>query len=329
MKAARFAIGVCVLLLGVGMVFFENHRLFAQDALTVRTDPIKESKNPKTDPVLLAHASHDLDKKPKIGLSEENCRWSRFPVGAWTKTRTVSQSFENKQLLKNVTETYTVLKSVEEDGYTLEQKNSLELGNKKLESNPITRRYDFLQQPITDQLEIQDLADTKLTIDGTVINCKLCKYTVTGGQFKQIITVWYSQVMYPHILQVEAVKSTIPSEKEPEEKILHQSQTVLLDIPSEPSPMNRLAIYRMKTVKKAGGTTSIRTTYCSKNVPGGIVRETITETDRNGIPIRQSESNLEEFSPDTGMIAQPEMMEIEIKRPFQRHGTVITVPVQE
>lgn len=243
-----------------------------------------------------------------IRLKKEQCQWSRFPIGTWTETSSIAQSFEKGQPLKSITETRNALKSVEKDGYTLEQKSSVEIGNKRIEAEPALKEFDFLQQPKSPQITVRELPDAKLTIDRQVVPCKVCVYELRTPQFKQLSTIWYSETIYPYIIQTETLRTTVPTEKDTEEKILLQSQVVLLNFPSAPSIRDRLGLYQYKSIKKGGGISTVSTIFCSRLVPGSVVKEKSTESDKNGIPVRQIETNLVRFSPAPGVIMQPEII---------------------
>lgn len=281
----------------VACQFALENRAVGQDAEKVRANEL-----PSTQQSLL---------KLLPQLSAMQHPWGRFSVGSWTETCTIVQSFEEDKLLRSTTQLRTTLSNIDEYSVSLEQKGHVEIGSKRVDVRTQTRQYDFLQQPISESTTIVLLPDANVDIAGEAVPCKVIRYETVASPTKQQTTLYYSPVFFPYLIQVEHTKISLPSGNEKEERVLSHSHTLLQDVPSLPSSNNKLGIFRLKTVKTTGTVKTLTISYCSKLVPGGVVMETVTETNKNGLPVRQTRSDVIQYSVAAGIVMRPEVLEFD------------------
>ncbi|MCL2744759.1 MAG: hypothetical protein FWE67_13000 [Planctomycetaceae bacterium] len=248
-------------------------------------------------------------------LTAAETPWGRFPPSSWIlmETVTVQTNAEGKKT-RSITEKKTTLVSVEKDGYTLEETDTVNYGGRLIQKALVIRRFDFFQQPIslqaTDNMEITAGEPEKLVIDRLLIPCEKRIYQQETPQSKHKTTVWYSSQLYPYIFRVEKVQKQETAGQPP------------VTVSKSVSEVHSLSVFKLRrgragscqfrTVRKSGNITTVIETACEANLPGGIRKRTIREFDQTGKEIRLLESRLinyylpAELPPDG--IGQTEML---------------------
>lgn len=219
--------------------------------------------------------------------------WGCFYPGSWRHLQTVTWTAQVNQQTGQIKETKTTLISADEEGVTLEEAGSVMMGKGWLQSTPQKKRYDFYQEPIADGVEVKLLPPHKLSVGNLIVPCERRTYQQETPFGKQKTTLWYTTQVYPYVFRVERVLRSLPTDKDPEERILNQSVTEVLDTSAFYLRKNRFSgTYRLKTVRRSGSMTTVTETSCSRYIPGGVYQETTRELDAEGKEIRTSETRL-------------------------------------
>jgi hypothetical protein len=213
--------------------------------------------------------------------------WGRFSPQSWVCLQKTTWTNREGHRTADVRELKTTLQSIDPDGVTLQDVLTISIGGKRTENAPIIRRFDFFQQPIQDGVQIRNTAPTKLIIDHLVIPCEVRIYEQTTPAGKRKTTIWYSSQLYPYVLRSENVLRSIPTDKEPEERILDMTITEVLESSAFHLRKSKLGTYRLRTTQKSGNVTTITETSCSHHVPGGVLQKTIREFEKKGNTVRE------------------------------------------
>ena len=219
--------------------------------------------------------------------------WARYLPKSWVRTQTTTTSEHDGRKIRNITETLTTLESVGQNGLTLKLVSTVDVGGRGVETPPQKRTLDFYSEPIIEGTKIEQLPSTTLTIDKQLIPCEVRSYHVLlTPETRQRKTVWYSTQLHPHVLRVERILSTVPTERVPDERILSSSTTELLETDSLRLRRGRSGNYRYRTITKTGDITTDTVTSGSRLITGGLDNETIREFDRDGKVIRTTETRM-------------------------------------
>ncbi|MDR2440480.1 MAG: hypothetical protein LBE12_14055 [Planctomycetaceae bacterium] len=213
--------------------------------------------------------------------------WGRFSPQSWVCLQKTTWTNREEYRTADVREIKTTLQSVDSDGVTLQDVLTTSIDGKRSENAPIIRRFDFFQQPIQDGVQIRNAAPTKLIIDRLVIPCEVRIYEQTTPSGKRKTTIWYSTQLYPYVLRSENVLRSIPTDKEPEERILDMTITEVLESSAFHIRKSKLGTYRLRTTQKSSNVTTITEMSCSRHVPGGVLQKTTREFERKGNVIRE------------------------------------------
>ena len=225
-------------------------------------------------------------------LTAQEHPWARYLPKSWVRTQTVTTTEREGQRVRNITETMTTLEAVDEKGLTLKSVMTVNIGGRSVEKPPETKTMDFYSESVPEGTTIEQRPATTLTVDRQLLPCEVRSYVSYAVDTKQRTTVWYSTQVYPHILRVERIRSTLATDKEPEEKILSSSTMELLETDSLRLRRSRAGNYRYRTITKTGDITTDTMTTGSRLVTGGLGHETVRELDRDGKVIRTTETRM-------------------------------------
>ncbi|MDR3183256.1 MAG: hypothetical protein LBT89_10145 [Planctomycetaceae bacterium] len=220
-------------------------------------------------------------------LTEKEHPWGLFDPGSMTIMQT-SVTFRSAEgAVMSIQKMETTLVSTGNDGITLQEAESIEMGSRTVAKEPQIKRYDFWQELISDGVRIKAGTPVKLIIDKRTVPCEVRIYEqdVPGGT--KTTTVWWSLHFFPHVLRTERVLRSVPATDAapgtPGE-VVSQSVTAVLDISGSRSKRS----YKLQTTERSGQITKQTEMVCSRNIPGGILSASARETDGSGKEIRSS-----------------------------------------
>ncbi len=232
-----------------------------------------------------------LERNVPILTAQEH-PWARFLPQSWTRTRTITTTEQEGRKVRNIIETKTVLEDVGQSSLTLKATSTIEVNGRSVETPAQRKTVDFFQEPIVDGVKIEQRPSTLLTVERQLIPCEVRSYLLQTGDTRQRTTVWYSTQFYPYVLRVERILKAVPTEKNPEEKILSSSTTEILETAALLLRRSKLGTYSYRTIAKTGDITTITETFGSRHIPGGLLRETVRELNRDGKEIRSIETRM-------------------------------------
>ena len=229
-------------------------------------------------------------------LSAYEHPWARYLPKSWSRTQTVTTTEFEGHRIRNITETKTILESVDGKSLTLKSFSTVDAGGRSVEKPPQTRTLDFYSEPVVEGVKIEQLQPTTLTVSKQLIPCEVRSYVLLTPEDKpetrQRTTVWYSTHIYPYILRVERIHTTIATEQDQEEKVLSSSTMELRDTDALNIRRSKQGNYSYRTITKTGDITTDATMTGSRRITGGLDREVVREMDQNGKVIRTVETRM-------------------------------------
>ena len=218
--------------------------------------------------------------------------WARYLPKSWSRTQTVTTTELEGRRVRNITETKTTLESVDAESLKLRSVSMVGIGGRSVETPPQTITLDFYSEPVVDGTKIEQLPSTTLTVNKQLIPCEVRSYILLTPETKRRTTVWYSTQIYPHVLRVERILTTVSTEKDHEEKILSSSTMELLETDALNLRRSKQGNYRYRTITKTGDITTDATMAGSRRITGGLDHEVVREMDQNGKVIRTVETRM-------------------------------------
>lgn len=221
-------------------------------------------------------------------LTAAETLWGRFAPGSWIRTRTVGTTFQTGRNIKSVTETKLTLVEIQPDGYLLKREVSIKMGVRTHTKSPEFIKYNFYGQPFDETARIEQLEPENLSIGRRVVPCRVRRFERITPQGREESTVWYSSVIMPYIFQRMTRGFSPATDELNQGRLISQSQTTIprstLNFRVGGEPAN----WRSQTVEKKTDTVSLTKTVHSNRIPGGVLRETTVESDKNGKILYQS-----------------------------------------
>jgi hypothetical protein len=240
-----------------------------------------------------------LSDQAPIQLTANEHPWGRFKPESYCRMQTTITSQYGEQKITSVQELKTTLISVEKNGITLQEEESVTIGDKIVEKTPKTFLYDFFQELVQEGAKISAGTPTKLMIDKQVVPCEVRIYELSTPVGRQTTTIWYTAQLFPYVMRVEKVLRCFPTDKDPSEQVLSQSVTVVQKTSALKSRGSKRGTYNLQTTEKTGNVTKLTESRCSQNLPGGLECSTTREFDAQGKVIRTLETRLTNYSYST------------------------------
>jgi len=222
--------------------------------------------------------------------------WGNFLPNSWCIVQTTTISNIDGRAVQSQQTVRTILHSLDENGITLQETETLNLGGRIVEKKPQILKYDFFQEPIQENVQIRQGLPVKLTIDKKVVPCAVRIYEQQTSAGRLTTTIWYTPHVYPYVLRVEKIQRG-PSEGENATgSIIRQSVTLVMETSALKALRNRRnRTYTTQTVERAGNITRITDANCSWDVPGGLLVSTTREFDAQNREVRRSVSQMTNY----------------------------------
>ncbi|MDR2168771.1 MAG: hypothetical protein LBP59_01355 [Planctomycetaceae bacterium] len=218
--------------------------------------------------------------------------WGRFAPSSWRRVQTTVWTISEGRKIGNVSETKTVLDSVDKNSVTLLEFVTAGTNAETTGIKPVKKQFDFYNVKPDEGAKISNDMPMKLIIDGRIVPCERRIYEQTSAAVTRKITVWYSTQIYPYVMRIERTVKSAPTTAEPNVKILSQSTFEVTDSAAFRLLTSKQGTYRTRTIKRSGDVTTVTDSYCSMYVPGGLIKENTHEFDGVGNEIRTSETRL-------------------------------------
>jgi len=215
-------------------------------------------------------------------LTKREHPWGTFLPGTWVVRRTNSQRYVSDTIVSNVTDTYLTLEEVNDNSLTLRKETIIGLAAGAVTPTPIRQAFDFYQQPLSEDVEIEQLQPQTLVIARWQIVCQVCRYTQISDDQKKTITLWYSNTVMPYLLRSEEIRTDNPDLPDQAETVLSHTIMTVTDTSGVRLFKNILNEYKTQTIKKTAAGTTVSQASFSANIPGGLLHEMATETDPAG-----------------------------------------------
>ena len=214
-------------------------------------------------------------------LTKRENPWGAFLPGTWVVRRTNSQRYSGS-VANSVTDTYLTLEEVNDNSLTLRKETIIGLVAGAVAPTPIRQTFDFYQQPLFENVEIEQLQPQTLVIARRQIVCQVCRYTQISDDQKKTTTIWYSNTVLPYLLRSEEIRTNNPDSPDQVETVLSHTIMTVTDTSGVRLFKNILNEYKTQTIKKTAAGTTVSQASFSENIPGGLLHEVTVETDPVG-----------------------------------------------
>lgn len=246
---------------------------------------------------------------PSLTCSENP--WARFAPGSWVRFQKTVVSGCDSDPVRSLTEIKQILKQVNAATYVLERRVAVHTGALQLEREPELIEYNFYDRAVdgvmtSSEGPSENIAvhikhpETSLlpdVVDFTrVVPCYVQVFHKISGPQREETKVWYSPVIFPHLLKYES-RVYMVAEKSGEEDTLVRSASSEIWINSLDFRFGMVKDWvTVLTERDASERVCLQvTTLHSSQIPGGILSETAIEYGTDGKQLLRSVSRLLDY----------------------------------
>ena len=211
--------------------------------------------------------------------------WGRCGEGSWQTVRTVTETLDERGQVTNVstTETRTTLEQATADGVALRVEVTLEVGGRRLMTQPQIVRQAFSGAVTGENVTLKKLAPTSVVIDGKQMPCESEELEILSQGKKKVSLICFSD-KNPHVLKrnIIATESSNPAGNSES-----TAEVIELDMPYKVlSDVKKAAMVRI--VKKDASGSLVTLAVNVPDVPGEVVAHTSKKLDAKGQVTRRS-----------------------------------------
>jgi hypothetical protein len=226
-------------------------------------------------------------------IPREHHAWARFAPGSWKLVRIVTENFDaaGKVTAASTTETKTTLKEAGADGFTLTIESTVEVGGKRIVSEPqqVAQQYNGAMHGQTASFRLA--GSEAVTIDGKSYTCRVHNYEINGAGQKTVTQTLYSSEVPPHVLRRETsvydvASGAVVSRVSVRVKELNVSHMVC--------GQTHLAA-RMHVEQKHAKGVETMDALTSPRVPGGVIWHSSVLADAAGVKVSHSKLELVDY----------------------------------
>jgi len=242
-------------------------------------------------------------------IPRESHPWARFRPGSWKLVRVTTESFDEagKPASTSVTETKTMLLSVDATTYELQIDVTVDVAGKKFASEPKVTRQGFQGEGDGQKATVRPLGDRELTIGDRKFTAHTAEIEIGGKDSRKVTWLYYLPGSTPYILARRSMTfdadGKLQQETQVESKKLQAWRTLL--------GFRRSTWETTTTQKHAAGRIVTDEVHCL-DIPGGVVGHTSEEFDEKERLVRRSKLELVNFG-----VATPDMP-LRFRRPQRK-----------
>lgn len=220
-----------------------------------------------------------------VSIAPAHHPWGRFEPGAWKLVCVVTETLDEKGLVKerSTTETKTTLMNIEEDGVTLELDVIHEVAGKRIRETQ-TIKQGFHGELICRNLKVKPARAGQVVIEGLKIPCKVLQLECSAPTSKTVTDVYYAPTRPPYVLRRHGLTSDVEGENTLSETAVN---VVCLDWRRTKLPGLNSAVL-VEAVNKHSKGTIVTWTCTSPKVPGGVISYDSRELDKLSRVVRRS-----------------------------------------
>ena len=224
-------------------------------------------------------------------VPREHHVWGKFKPGAWTLTRTTTESLDEKGKISSTstTETRTTLVSVDDKGVELRVEVVVEVAGKRFEAKPRIVRQTFSGAHNGQSESVKELGREEIELDGRKVLCDVRRVDIKQADLKRTIKLFYTSAHSPYVLRRE-----IDSNGGNGTAFQSVTDVIALDIPHR--VLNDIkSTAHAKTVLRNGKSVVTTMVVMTMDVPGGVISENSKEVDTGGRLIRRTTIELADY----------------------------------
>jgi hypothetical protein len=235
-------------------------------------------------------------------ISMQHHSWGRFTPGAWQRTRTVTETLDEKGEVISIStsEQKMTLVSINPDKVRVRIESTVEVGGKKFTAPVQTVVQGSHGEIVGRQLGVEELGREATPIDGQPVECVVRKYIIADQHDQKTVKVFYSPEVAPYVLRRE-VRVTGRRGRRAARRT--SAQVVAVGMPHR-LLSEIVTTSHTKTVDEYDKGSKITLAVHAQGVPGEVVAYSSKELNTAGVQVRRSTMEIVDFGYAAG--AEPD-----------------------
>jgi hypothetical protein len=215
--------------------------------------------------------------------------WAAFRPGSWKLVKVTTETFDKdgKSLGESVTETRTMLLSVDAASYELQIHVNVDVAGKRFPSEPRVTRQGFNGENQGQRATVRRLKPAVIEVASRKLTAQTAEIEIADKDSRTVTQLHYAAGIQPYVLSRRSVTfdaaGKIQQEAEVRTQAMHVWRTVL--------GVRRSTWETRTTQKYVAGSMVTDEVHCF-DIPGGVVEHTSQELDDKGVVRRRSKLQL-------------------------------------
>jgi hypothetical protein len=222
-------------------------------------------------------------------IPRERHPWAAFRPGSWKLVKVTTETFDKdgKSLGESVTETRTMLLSVDASSYELQIDVAVDVGGKRFPAQPRVTRQGFHGESEGQRATIRRLGDVSLKIADRALTARSAEVETMEKDTRRVTHVYYGAGIQPYVLSRRSLTFDADGKVKQETDV----QTQAVQVARTVLGVRRSTWETRTTQKHSAGSIVTDEVHCF-DIPGGVVEHTSEEFDDKGVLLRRSNLSL-------------------------------------
>jgi hypothetical protein len=222
-------------------------------------------------------------------IPRERHPWAAFRPGSWKLVKVTTETFDKdgKSIGESVTETRTMLLSVDAASYELQIDVTVDVAGKRFPSQSRVTRQGFHGESGGQQATIRHLAPAAIKVAGRTLTAQTAEIEITNKDSRKVTQLHYAAGIQPYVLARRSITFDASGKVLQEAEVETQAVQILRTILG----MRRSTWETRTTQKHSAGSVVTDEIHCF-DIPGGVVEHTSEELDDKGVVRRRSRLEL-------------------------------------
>jgi hypothetical protein len=215
--------------------------------------------------------------------------WAAFRPGSWKLVKVTTETFdkEGKSLGESVTETRTMLISVDATSYELQVDVTIDVAGKRFPAQPRVTRQGFQGEGEGQRATVRRLGKVAVKIGDRALTAQSAEIETTDKESRRVTGIYYGAGIQPYVLSRRSLAFDAEGKVDQETNV----HTQAVQVPRTVLGVRRNTWETHTTQKYSSGSVITDEIHCF-DIPGGVIAHMSQEKDEKEVVRRRSKLEL-------------------------------------
>jgi len=226
----------------------------------------------------------------EVVIPRERHPWAAFRPGSWKLVKVTTETFDKdgKSLGESVTETRTMLLSVDATSYELQVDVTVDVAGKRFPSQPRVTRHGFHGESDGQPPTIRPMGSVALKIGDRPVTARSAEIETADKDSRRVTQLRYGAGIQPYVLSRRSLIFGADGKLQQETDV----ETLAVQVPRTVLGMRRNTWETRTTQKQPAGVSVVTDEVHCFDIPGGVIEHTSQEKDEKDVVRRRSKLEL-------------------------------------